>query len=78
MFCGDKKDMTQEVPREGLLQITDIAEVAPKGIIQQLNETVEQVKFELCDKYCKYPNTVDQFVLDNMCENCPMNNLYKI
>ena len=55
-----------------------VTDVQPeKSIIQQLEETMEAVKCEICDNYCKHPcnSEIDQEQLDRICENCPLNRL---
>lgn len=39
----------------------------------KLKETIEEVKTEICDKYCIHPFFVDdQEELDRICESCPL------
>ena len=55
-----------------------VTDVKPqKNIIQQLEETAESVKCEICDNYCKHPcnSEISQEQLDKICENCPLNRL---
>ena len=37
-----------------------------------ITELLETILFEICDKYCKYPNELEQEELDKKCENCPL------
>lgn len=39
--------------------------------------TLEEVKCEICDKYCKYSGICgeNQELLDEECERCPLNRL---
>lgn len=35
---------------------------------------IDQVKAEMCDKYCRYPvDNITQEQLDEICEGCPFN-----
>lgn len=47
-----------------------------------IQEQLEQVKFEICDKYCKYPTEEGHednpdwlFEEGSPCDNCPLNKL---
>ena len=42
---------------------------------QRICDIVEDVKCEICDGYCKYPEQLDQKDLDKVCENCPLTRL---
>lgn len=43
---------------------------------QTISEIVEEVKTEICDNYCKYPDVLDdEEVLYGMCEQCPLGRL---
>lgn len=38
------------------------------------DEVVDDIKSEFCDKYCKFPNTInDVDDLDRICDNCTLN-----
>lgn len=38
-------------------------------------EIVEEVKQEMCDIYCKYPDVLEEDVLWSTCEKCPLGRL---
>ena len=39
----------------------------------RITDTME----DMCDKYCKYPfNTETQAELNEICQDCPLNNLF--
>ena len=45
-----------------------------------VSQIIEEVKGQMCDKYCKYPNIWDeekegQLYDSDICNNCPMNKL---
>ena len=43
---------------------------------QTITEIVEEVKCEMCDNYCKYPNEIkDDEELYDICEKCPLGRL---
>lgn len=49
------------------------------GIVQELQETIENVMNEMCDNYCKYPLKYTQeewdaiaFDDDSPCISCPL------
>ena len=38
-------------------------------------QIIEEVKAEICDKYCKYPESKDKDqdeIIDKICVNCPL------
>ena len=40
---------------------------------------LEEIAEKFCDKYCKYPYLInEQSKLDDICENCPMNQLFDL
>lgn len=42
-------------------------------------ERLEKITEKFCDNYCKYPcQTKDQNDLDDICEECPMNELFEL
>lgn len=46
--------------------------------IQTIPEIIEEVKCEICDKYCKYPDLFtaeEEDVLNATCEDCPLGRL---
>lgn len=53
------------------------------SMIKTITETVEKVKEEICDNYCKYPLLCGQHPeeeefaewLNKVCQECPMNKL---
>ena len=45
---------------------------------QTIPEIIEEVKTEICDNYCKYPelfSAEEEEVLLGMCEDCPLGRL---
>ena len=43
---------------------------------KSITQILDDVKSEICDKYCKYPFEVeDEADLDKICENCPLERL---
>ena len=38
-------------------------------------ETKESIKEDICDNYCKFPDTNSDLELEEICENCPLNNM---
>lgn len=45
---------------------------------QSISEIIEEVKCEICDNYCKYPDLFtaeEEEVLWGMCEKCPLGRL---
>ena len=43
---------------------------------KSITQILDDVKSEICDKYCKYPYEVeDEADLDKICENCPLERL---
>ena len=46
-----------------------------------ISEQFEEIKKEMCDKYCKYPNIWDEeaegceLCESDVCANCPLNRL---
>ena len=42
-----------------------------------VNEIIEEVKCEICDKYCRYPFEIEdeEELLKFYCENCPLGRL---
>lgn len=38
-------------------------------------ETLEEVKVEMCDNYCKYPEQLSEEELNDKCEECPLGRL---
>lgn len=45
---------------------------------QTIPEIIEEVKTEICDNYCKYPelfSAEEEEVLYGMCEDCPLGRL---
>ena len=42
---------------------------------QTISEIVEEVKTEMCDEYCKYPDVLEEDVLWSTCEKCPLGRL---
>jgi len=42
---------------------------------QTISEIVEEVKTEICDNYCKYPDILPEEVLWSECEKCPLGRL---
>lgn len=43
---------------------------------QTISEIIEEVKCEICDNYCKYPNEIkDDEELYDICEKCPLGRL---
>ena len=43
------------------------------------SERLEKITEKFCDKYCKYPYVIKkQDELDDICENCPMNELFEL
>ena len=68
--------------------IADIAKGAILGLLAEemkpqkgISQTIEEVKEEICLKYCKYPDTWDEkkegiYLADSdICANCPLNRL---
>lgn len=44
--------------------------------IQTIPQIIEEVKTEMCDNYCKYPNEIkDDEELYDICEKCPLGRL---
>lgn len=39
------------------------------------SEELENIKAEMCDKYCRYPFSADEEYLEKKCAECPMNRL---
>lgn len=39
------------------------------------SEQLEEIKAEMCDKYCRYPFSADDDYLNKKCTECPMNRL---
>ena len=38
--------------------------------------TIEEIKADMCDYYCKYPTEIaDDEILRLICDKCPMNKL---
>lgn len=43
---------------------------------QTIPEIIEEVKIDICDNYCKYPNEIkDDEELNDICEKCPLGRL---
>ena len=42
---------------------------------QTIPEIIEEVKTEMCDHYCKYPDVLPEDVLWSNCEKCPLGRL---
>lgn len=43
---------------------------------QTISEIIEEVKCDICDNYCKYPDVLDdEEVLTGTCEQCPLGRL---
>lgn len=42
-----------------------------------VTDIIEEVKTDICDKYCKYPEQYDNYdeMLRDVCENCALNRL---
>lgn len=43
-----------------------------------IDEIIEKVKSELCDKYCKYPEQwegTEEDMIEEICSMCPLNEL---
>ncbi len=38
-------------------------------------QIIEEVKCEICDSYCKYPDVLPEDVLWGTCEKCPLGRL---
>lgn len=51
------------------------------GVIKgsSITEILEEVKNDMCDKYCKYPGSVEDqeelYDQDGPCNSCPLNRL---
>lgn len=48
------------------------------GIIESLETEIENVKEEMCDKYCKWPaeyGDCDDDLWKEKCDSCPMSRL---
>ena len=44
--------------------------------IQTIPQIIEEVKIEICDNYCKYPNEIkDDEELYDICGECPLGRL---
>ena len=40
---------------------------------QTISEIIEEVKTDICDNYCKYPNEIrDEDELYDICKKCPL------
>lgn len=52
-----------------------------KGLVQIMDDTLEEVKKKICDNYCKYPAIWDaekegcELWESRICGECPLNNL---
>ena len=43
---------------------------------KSITQILDDVKSEICDKYCKYPYEIeDEADLDEICKNCPLERL---
>ena len=48
---------------------------------QSITEQIEDIKEQICNEYCKYPNQWDENVMgyelceSEVCANCPLNRL---
>ena len=42
---------------------------------QTIPEIIEEVKTEMCDVYCKFPDVLPEDVLWSNCEKCPLGRL---
>lgn len=42
---------------------------------KNIPEIIEEVKTEMCDNYCKYPDILPEEVLWSECEKCPLGRL---
>ena len=43
---------------------------------KSISQILDDVKSEICDKYCKYPYEIEgEADLDKICENCPLERL---
>lgn len=58
--------------------LMELKEIKAKTVSQQ----IEEVKEQMCNNYCKYPNEYDKDMHDGVelcdsgiCENCPLNRL---
>ena len=51
------------------------------GAEKTVTDIIREVKDEICDKYCKYPDTWDEFregcelAESEICANCPLDRL---
>ncbi len=42
-------------------------------------ERLEKITDKFCNRYCKYPHIAkEQEQLDDICEDCPMNELFEL
>ena len=40
-----------------------------------ISEMFEEIKEEMCDKYCKYIDQLGEEEIDELCSDCPLNRL---
>jgi hypothetical protein len=40
-----------------------------------ISEMFEDIKEQMCDKYCKYVDELGEEEIDELCTNCPLNRL---
>ncbi len=53
-------------------------ECRKEGLSTIVSETIEAVKRQICDDYCKYPAEYSgeyEQMLEEQCEDCPLNRL---
>ncbi len=49
--------------------------------METVNEIIEEVKYKICEDYCRYPREWDEekegkeLCESEICENCPLNRL---
>lgn len=49
--------------------------------MKSISQMLEEVKGDMCNKYCKYPDTWDEekegceLIDSDVCDNCPLNKL---
>lgn len=49
--------------------------------MKTISEQIEEIKEDICNKYCKYPDTWDEekegceLCESDVCKNCPLNRL---
>lgn len=52
-----------------------IAQISNINKFTEIHDKAEEVKKEMCDKYCRYPytwNEVEELYDSDICKNCPL------